>query len=612
MRRIAALMAMVLLTGTAGCSGTTKNGSTSSAVPNDDRQITVLRAEPFGDQALGVVNDVLARSGVGVNDNGGEVTTHTTMRLTRWQVRNLAIEAANGGGVPAEELSAAVPVPADAPPLPYLIAAWIKTYDSPGARFSRALMGDQDWTHADRAVFPGLVLTLFTADAVAGAGHPTASSGTQSTAPAAMTLPGGPCTFAATFIQTAIADVAAALKTDTSGGGFGGFLGKIWNVAVDLAATAVKGLISAVTKPVVDAMADAFGVVATIVQVTSFLTEWRAELKPDPTHTRFGVDSEQVDGRFQLAVTQDQTAWPDVVLDCARAVNVDLLAIGSAAGSPVSWTAQNTGRADLSARISADDKLAQDKTASYRYQTGQESSQTATSPDTESFALVVTASVQRQDVRKTRELFTKLLLENIPDPIRGIVTRLAQPLLDQADTRLAALTAVTASARTFITFHTPTKATPTAPPTAGGSTPSIGRRATMPTNCPGPDLITRASPRPSTGESGPWGFDGDILPSKALGGAKTCGYSASLGPKDPATGFQTAEQIGIFLDADPDPMAFPRTDPVTIPGADQAWWNDGALYVVIGGRGLVITVQIRVTEDQKATAIRVANAMLSG
>jgi hypothetical protein len=50
----------------------------------------------------------------------------------------------------------------------------------------------------------------------------------------------GPAAFS--FIQNAIADVAAALKVDTSGGGILGFLGSIWVQVIVQAAVASRCL----------------------------------------------------------------------------------------------------------------------------------------------------------------------------------------------------------------------------------------------------------------------------------------------------------------------------------------------------------------------------------
>ena len=583
-RRSSAVAALLVVAVTlTGCSG----ASSDTPSTPEQHQVETLRALPFGDAAAAVVTEVLTGAGIGVSADDAEVTGGEPVRVTRWQALNLGVEAANGGGVPGDALAATAPVPQGAPPVPYLVAAWITTYDSPSARFARELMGEQDWRNADTVLFPNLVLTLFLADAVAAGhepGHP---------APQAMALAAAaraePCTFASTFVQNAITKVANALKVNTSGGGLIGFLGSIWNVAVDLAATAVKGLIDAVTKPIVDLIADGFGIVAVITQLSSFLVTWRLDLRPDPSHTRFGVDSEQITGQFQLTVAQDQPPIPDVIIACADAVDVDLRNAGSAAGSKVIWTGRNTGRADLSTRLSADDALRQDKTARYQYQTGQESNELAQSPDTETFALVVSTQLQRNDVQKVRQLFTKLLFDHIPADLQNIVSGLAQPLLDQADNRLAAITALNASARTFITFHTPEQKTPTPQPGGGNGN---GARAVIPTECP-------------TAVVAQFGYS----------------YLDNFNPAGLPLSCQYVGASALQLVVGVEPAAFP-TPPadvinaafVDVPGADAAWIGgrddgplgpDWGLSVVVGDQTLTIAAG-----EPKERIIAIAKAIL--
>jgi hypothetical protein len=185
--------------------------------------------------------------------------------VTPWQLRNLALQAANGGGVRGEDLDRLTGTPVNSPPIYDLIGGWIRVYGSPGSRFSAALLGQQDWRHANQIVFPAVILILFLADAVAApstpataptvgptpsAGNGTASGGSSGAASRgfghglasehravllAAHLAAGPCTALASFIQNAVAAVATALKVTAPGGGFFGFLGRVWNAAVDLA-----------------------------------------------------------------------------------------------------------------------------------------------------------------------------------------------------------------------------------------------------------------------------------------------------------------------------------------------------------------------------------------
>ncbi len=606
-------------------SGCTKDtGSVSESRENP--QITTLRALPFGEAGLAVVSEVLMGAGVGVFDDAASVTAGPVMRLLRWQVRNVAVEAANGGGITGEALDGLVPVREGVPPVAYLVAAWVKSFDSAGARFSRDLMGTQDWSSAGRIVFPSLVIALFLADATAGMKPPgapkagaLAPAGAQAELAAAgakaagtskagsLTLAGaqGVCSFAATFIQHAIADVAALAKVDTTGGGFFGFLGKIWNTAVDLAAAAVQGLITTFTQPVVNLVTDVFGVLAMVLQLSSFLVKWRADLKAEPTHSSFGVDTQIVTGQFTLTVTQNQPAIPDLIADCAAAFGVDLRTAGSAAGSKITWTA---GRNDLATRTTADDTLAPDKTARYRYQNRQEPAELAKSSLSESPALIIKADVHRNDVQKERQLFEHLLLNNIDPSIRPIVESVIAPLRAKADSQLRAITDVNATATTFITYHLPDNKTPTPPPPGTGSGTN-SKKAVWPVSCPHPHVILKGFPREGVNPGGPWEFDGAILPDKLTPpGAKTCGYSAWYGPVDPVTKFQQVDQVGLFMMLETEPTP-DNARTVIIPGTERAWF-DGILKVVVDGHTLGIEIRIHVPGDPEATSIEVAKAVL--
>ena len=116
--------------------------------------------------------DVLARSGVAVYES---FTAQTPLRpisgersalaLTRWQVANLANEAADHGGYLGAQFDALARMPKSAPPFSYFIASWILHSPSDGARYARQIMGKQDWKHAPRVIFPLLVIVLFVADA---------------------------------------------------------------------------------------------------------------------------------------------------------------------------------------------------------------------------------------------------------------------------------------------------------------------------------------------------------------------------------------------------------------------------------------------------------------
>ena len=239
---------------------------------------------------------------------------------------------------------------------------------------------------------------------------------------------------------------------DTSGGGFFGFLGRIWNKVVDLATGFVIGLIEAVTRPVVQIMVTIFGAIETIRQLSTFLVAWRSTLEPKPETNKFGIDDAKVHGRVTLSVLDNRIPIPEPILECAELFGVNLRDAGSAAGSQVSWTATNMGRPDLSRIDTAEDVLDRNQIAQYDYLTGQESAETAKG-DEHAGLLKLVSSVHRNDIEKVRKLFTALVFDQIPSSIRGIVESIAGPILDAATNHLTSITDVRSTGYVAITYH---------------------------------------------------------------------------------------------------------------------------------------------------------------
>lgn len=455
-RWVAAALAMCVLAACAGPSAPDATGRGASGHPGIDpaaqSQVDQLRALPFTQDSAAIVAAVLRDAGVGIYDDGAP-DGQGIVQLTGWQVRNLAVEAANGGGVTGDVLAQVAPTPKGAPPIGYLLAAWAISYDSPGARFAHAVLGDQDWKHAGRVVFPKLVLTVFLADAVAY-GAPAMKPAAHTIAPAAYersAVAGGPCSAASEFIQKGVAKIANYLKVNTSGGGLLGFLGTIWNVAVDLAAGVITGLLKVVAAPLIALMVDVFGVLATIQEVTSYLTVWRIQpLTFTPADNVFGVDDQVVTGKVEVHVVDNQLPVPELVVDCAKVVGVDLSKAGSAEGSAVKWDIHSRGLATLTG---SDASLDPKRSAYLTYRTGQETRTQAEKGAEHTGIMRVKATVKRNDVERVRQLLTKLLLDQIPASIKPIVADLAQPILDAATKSLAELTDVSKVDFTSITFH---------------------------------------------------------------------------------------------------------------------------------------------------------------
>ncbi len=477
MRRLIAFRPLALLVGAvlvlSGCVPTAPEPESEFPAIDADALALVdqLRSLPFDESKVAIVTTALDAAGVAIADTW-DPDAAEVVRITPWQAQNMAIQAANDGGVSGAELEAASPTPEGSAPIGYLISAWAIDYDSDAARLAHALLGEQDFHHPESILFPSLVTSLFLADATAemdASDYPVekAAGETGITIATAAFVAGGPCSAVANFIQSAIATVYKALTVDTSRGGVLGFLGKIWNAVVKLAIDFVVGLVKIVTQPIVSLIVTVLTAVETIRLVSTYLVEWRSTLEPKPETNRFGIDSEKVRGALALTVLDNRLPIPETVLECSDLFGVDLRNAGSAAGSAVAWTATNMARADLSARDTASEELDKDQKAEYNYFTGQESKKTAEG-DEHAGLLKLVSSVHRNDIEKVRKMLTALVFDQIPSSIRGIVEGIAGPILDAATNHLTAITDVRATGYVAITFHgeKPPEPTPVETPAA--------------------------------------------------------------------------------------------------------------------------------------------------
>lgn len=452
-------LALALVVALAACS----SGTAEPPAPSGGL-VAQVRALPFGQRSVDALRAVLVGSGVEVVD-GFDSPASAPVRLTSWQVENMAAEVANGGGTSGQTLATFAPTAHGVPPIPFLVVAWMLEQGSAAAQFARALYDEQDLDDAYAMHFPDAVLALFLADATA-AGSPSGSpppAPSISASPASLTgtvsftyavaplgLVDAPCSTVSNFVQKAIEAVADALTVKTSGGGFFSFLGAIWNTAVRLAARFVSGLIETLTKPVVSYLVQAFNAVAAVEQVSSVLIAWRAPLTSTPENNRFGLGDESVTGSVAMQLQPHVLPVPAAVKDCASSVGVDISA--TAAGSGVTWTTTATPRPDLATSTRSDQALDAREAATWQYRTGQEPADAADDPEVTG-TLAVSGTIRRNDVERLRELISQLLFDQVPASLRSLVESLARPILDAATSKIAELTDVRSQTRVPITYH---------------------------------------------------------------------------------------------------------------------------------------------------------------
>ncbi|MFI0352560.1 hypothetical protein [Actinomadura sp. 9N407] len=431
-----------------------------------------LRSGTFGTEQVNVVIGVLRRAGAGVYDDFGP-TGGPPIRLTRWQVRNLAAEAAAGGGRTGADLNAEFPTPAGMPPIGFVVNAWLITHRSEAARFARALLGERDWRHPETIAYPRLVVTLFLAQATKGAAQPAATAPEQPppangpTQPmpspsATLPVPGTPtprpvpptnpvvsptpplpgetaeptqppaaarirlddrkvrtvawrreranlCTGLANFVSGGLDSLAKFMKVDASGSG--GFVRFLASIWNAVVDLAAAA-VKALIRTVIAPVVNAIGGVLTAIGFAYQLSTLVKEwnVRIEPVPSRNAFGiGAPSTGRFKLTVSNDRFEMPADLESCAQSAGLDLVGAG-APGSKVTWTTANGGRPDLATKTQADETISKDRTAYLSYNTGTETAADAKGTE-QSGLLEVRAMIRREQVERFRQFIVDKLLK---------------------------------------------------------------------------------------------------------------------------------------------------------------------------------------------------------
>jgi len=427
------------------------------------------------------------------------VTGSGPLKILEWQASNLAREASAGGGYAGARLDALAPLPKESPPLSFLIAAYVQSGPTRGAELSRRIMGEQDWRQAPALVFPNSVLMLFASDAAAPAG---ASQLTPIAATRLLDTPSGICSALATWVSEVIAGLFDALKVDTSGGGVGGFLGSIWNTAIDLLQGAVQGLAAALTAPILAVIKTALAVIGTLSMAASLLHPAAVSVTANPDPNSFGIDpAAGNDGSFTTTVKTGATDWPADLLDCAQQAGVTLPNPQSINGSPIQWT--TTGFPQLGLETGHDNTVDDNGRAGLNFRTNTESQDDADQGAVIQGTVTADVSVSRNDVKDLQNLLATLLFATIPGPagpiVNAVLAQLTQPVFDA----LTALVAAVGSGAVTVIHH--------------GPAPKQGQPGTTACVGSGTGVV------PDGTWTGPIGFDVTGQPSSASGSIQSTG-----------------------------------------------------------------------------------------
>lgn len=387
------------------------------------------------------------------------------------QLLVLDAERRAGGGLLGASLDALAPVPDGAPPLSYLIAAWISTYDSPAAHWAIEIMGGNDandWRHPQQIVFPRLLLVLFVADVSSAAlgeraAGPSGFAWVDGGRPAAGQSPeiAAVCGLS-NWVDQVIGSIFDAVKGD-------GSLPPVLQFIVDGAVTLAQGVVEAVVDAVMlpfDVIVGAITLVGVVGLISTVMWPWMPVLSIAPgsaDHAGHPGESEQ-SGSLTLTFLGTPDLWT-FVAECAQAAGIDLPS-GSPAGAPISW---QPAASPLFASIAGDPTVGADETAHLRFVTAWE----ATAPTPES-TLHTRLPLMRARVEMISEQDIAKLIDTLIAnlPFTSLLWQMFAPTVSSIGGHLAGSMYVEGMVLVTVTVHeTPppetTTTTPTTPPTTG-------------------------------------------------------------------------------------------------------------------------------------------------
>lgn len=465
-------------------SATTPSPGPSAAAETPARELVGrIRAEPFGEANVEAAIELLARSGIGTWEDptaAGPIRpiegVESPVRLLRDQVRAMALEAWASGGITGSDLDALVPAEPDLAPPSWILAGYVSDVETEGAEVARALMGEPDWSRPEEALFPQLVLSLFTSDLarerMAEAGVAAVPSGPRVSRAAhaavmadVRTAQAGLCTQAATFLDATLSRVFAALRLGEGGGG--NIIVRIWDFVVSLAERVARAIVRELTQPVLDLIGRVASMAAMANAIVSVIRPWTVTVAGVPPVTAKGVGGGPGQPgalvvRVDLGGLDD---WPALVKDCARVAGHPLPNL-KPEGAPVTWSvAQYPGglmaesgrqrRLDATGQARLDYvTLVDDIPAPWRDVPGQ---------------LVATAVVERPGLERLRDIALDALFGELGQA-RGVVEPFLRPIIARLTARLTSLISSRGYGPATVIYHVP-DATPEPDRTPGPTAP---------------------------------------------------------------------------------------------------------------------------------------------
>lgn len=349
LRNFIRLLLVSFLLGLAGCGGGTSDSGTSGTSQTNatPEQLAATLAEPFSEAtSIDASVAALRLSGLTVvSDDGAVLAAVTTdptaqgLSLLRFQARGMAQEVANRDGMSGasiDRMTPPIPLPGvdQSITVSMMLAAYVKTADSNGAKVARGLMGDIDTAKHAEYTYPSIVVLSFLQEvAVPLLAEMEKEHGPAAAAPlaaaiiSAASFSGNPCGAINDFLNDLPATVTRAVssispQSSSFWSSVVAVAAVVAGVATNLAVDAAKGLIR--HAPGVDAVRSGMTALHAAADIKAMLTQWKVEVTGSPGNLH-KIPGDSTAGTFTVTLSNGGPAapsWPPVVQSCA-----DLLAI---------------------------------------------------------------------------------------------------------------------------------------------------------------------------------------------------------------------------------------------------------------------------------------------
>jgi hypothetical protein len=418
--RLSCLVAILMASATpAGCN---LPGQASHA---PDPLVSALQA-PYSAHSIEAIEQALAEVGVGVYASTVDRSPvkpvrppAVPLRLLSWQARSLALDVTTpGAGLSGEDLDRIAPVPADYVPTSYLVASYVKSGSTAGARLARALLGTQDWLHPGAISFPILVLVFLIADTARAAEQGLTTPGASPATLAVKTFTvSSLCSTLANWEDQVFDSLFSLLTVGPSTNPVLNFLGTIWDAGIGLVEQALKAVIAAITAPMVAVIRTIIAVIGVAAEAVSFVRNLSLHLTANPIVNRYSGNPGTVTATLG---DPDGADWPQALQDCFASFGFQLPSLNGRNHDPVTWVAVATP-GDAAIVTGQQNNLDDRSTARLSYVTGQETP--SCSPRSDDL-LRVAVTVHRLELDKFKEFLLNFLdgqIASLPSVIGNII-----------------------------------------------------------------------------------------------------------------------------------------------------------------------------------------------